>query len=93
MIITFVDKRTADLFVKGTARCFPTDVAHRAVRKLEYVHLAIRLDDLRTPPGNRPHPLRGVRDGQHPIANNHQWRIFLRLTDGDAIDVEVYDYH
>lgn len=49
MIKTFADKRTAELFVKGTARGFPPEVARRAVRKLEYVDLAARLDDLRTP--------------------------------------------
>jgi toxin HigB-1 len=68
MIKTFADKRTAGLFVNGRARGFPPDVARRAVRKLEYVDLATRLDDLKTPPGNRLHALRGDRQGQHAIA-------------------------
>jgi proteic killer suppression protein len=93
MIKTFADKRTAELFVKGRARGFPTDVARRAVRKLEYVDLATRLDDLKTPPGNRLHALRGDRQGQHAIAVNAQWRVCFRFVDGDAYDVEVCDYH
>lgn len=93
MIKTFANKRTADLFVKGFVRGFPPDVARRAVRKLEYVDLATRLDDLRTPPGNRLHALRGGRAGQHSIAVNDQWRICFRFVDGDAYDVEVCDYH
>jgi proteic killer suppression protein len=93
MIKTFADKRTADLFVKGSARGFPSDVARRAVRKLEYVDLATRLDDLKTPPGNRLHALRGDRKGQHAIAVNNQWRVCFRFIDGDAYDVEVCDYH
>jgi proteic killer suppression protein len=93
MIRTFADKRTAELFAKGRARGFPPDVARRAVRKLEYVDLAARLDDLRTPPGNRLHALRGDRQGQHAIAVNDQWRICFRFLAGDAYDVEICDYH
>ncbi len=93
MIKTFADKLTQELFGKGAARGFPPDVAARAARKLEYVHLATRLDDLKVPPGNRLHALRGDRRGQHAIAINDQWRICFRFVDGDAHDVEVCDYH
>ena len=93
MIKTFADKRTAELFAKGVARGFPPDVARRAVRKLEYVDLATRLEDLRTPPGNRLHALKGERVGQHAIAVNDQWRVCFQFVDGDAFDVEVCDYH
>jgi toxin HigB-1 len=93
MIKTFADRQTARLFVEGRARGFPADVARRAVRKLEYVDLATRLEDLKTPPGNRLHALRGNRQGQHAIAINDQWRICFRYVEGDAYDVEVCDYH
>ncbi len=93
MVKTFADKRTAELFVKGTVRGFPPEVARRAVRKIEYVDLAARLSDLRTPPGNRLHALRGDRQGQHAIAVNDQWRVCFRFIDGDAFDVKICDYH
>lgn len=93
MIKTFADKRTEDLFVRGVAKGWPPDVVRRAVRKLEYVDLATCLDDLRTPPGNRLHALKGERQGQHAIAVNDQWRVCFRFVDGDAYDVEVCDYH
>lgn len=93
MIKSFADKRTQDLFVTGSAKRFPPDVASRAARKLEHVHLATCLDDLKVPPGNRLHALRGNRKGQHAIAINDQWRICFRFADGDAYDVEVCDYH
>lgn len=93
MIKTFADRRTKVLFETGTARRFPSDVERRAVRKLEYVDLAARLDDLRVPPGNRLHSLSGDRHGQYAIAINDQWRICFRFEDGDAYDVEVCDYH
>jgi len=93
MIKTFADKRTVELYSKGKTKKFPPDVASRAARKLEYVHLAESLDDLKVPPGNRLHALSGDRQGQHAISINAQWRICFRFTDGDAYDVEVCDYH
>jgi proteic killer suppression protein len=93
VIKSFADKRTRDLFESGRAKRFPADVARRAARKLEYVDLAVALDDLRTPPGNRLHALEGDRRGQHAIAINDQWRICFRFVEGDAYDVEVCDYH
>lgn len=93
MIKTFADRRTQELYLSGTAKRFPPDVAARATRKLQYINLAIRLDDLKVPPGNRLHALKDDRAGQHAIAINDQWRICFRWVDGDAYDVEVCEYH
>ena len=93
MIKSFGDRRTQELYVHGKAKRDPVDVAKRAARKLEYVNLATRLDDLKVPPGNRLHALEGDRIGQHSIAVNDQWRICFRFVDGDAHDVEFCDYH
>jgi hypothetical protein len=54
---------------------------------------AVRLDDLRVPPGNRLERLRGDRAGQYSIRINDQWRICFRWRDGDAYDVEIVVYH
>ncbi|GJM41549.1 MAG: plasmid maintenance system killer protein [Ardenticatenaceae bacterium] len=93
MIKSFADKRTQELYSSGKAKRFPQDVAKRAARKLEYVNLATSLDDLKVPPGNWLHALKGNRAGQHAISINDQWRICFRFIDGDAYDVEVCDYH
>ena len=93
MIKTFANQLTQDIYVAGTARRFAADVATRAARKLEYLDLATRLDDLRVPPGNRLHALSGARKGQYSISINAQWRICFRFKDGDTYDVEVCDYH
>jgi proteic killer suppression protein len=93
VIRTFADARTRDLYLTGRAKRFPSELAGRAVRKLEYLDLAARLDDLRVPPGNRLHALQGERKGQHAIAVNDQWRVCFRFVDGDAYDVEICDYH
>jgi len=93
MIKTFADRRTQELYVTGRSKRFPADVAQRATRKLEYVDLATRLDDLKVPPGNRLHALEGHRKGQYSISVNDQWRICFEFIDGDAYDVEICDYH
>ncbi len=93
MIKFFADRRTQELYLTGKAKRIPPDVARRAARKLEYVDLAARLDDLKVPPGNRLEALSGDRAGQHSIRVNDQWRICFRFIDGDAHDVEFCDYH
>ena len=93
MIKTFADQRTRTLFATGTTERFPPDVARRAARKLEYDDLATSLYDLKVPPGNRLHALKGDRKGQHAIAVNDQWRVCFRFVDSDAYDVEICDYH
>lgn len=60
---------------------------------MEYIDHAACVDDLRVPPSNRLHILRGNREGQYSISINEQWRICFRFIDGDAYDVEITDYH
>ncbi|MBM3147118.1 MAG: type II toxin-antitoxin system RelE/ParE family toxin [Actinobacteria bacterium] len=93
MIKSFADAQTQSLYVTGRSRRLPPEIVRRAVRKLEYLDLATRLDDLRVPPGNRLHALEGDRRGQYSISINDQWRICFRLMDSDAHDVEITDYH
>jgi proteic killer suppression protein len=76
-------------FVKGV----PEDVLRIGKRKLIQVHHARSLDDLRAPPGNRLEALRGDRRGQHSIRINDLWRVCFVWRDGDAVDVEIVDYH
>ena len=93
VIKSFADRRTQELYVSGKSGRFPVEIARRAARKLEYIDLAARLDDLRVPRGNRLHQLERDRKGQHSISINDQWRICFRFVDGDAYDVEITDYH
>ncbi len=62
-------------------------------RKLVMLDAAIRLDDLRSPPGNRLEALAGDRKGQHSIRINDPFRICFRWTDAGPEDVEIVDYH
>ncbi len=93
VIKSFANRTTEELFRTGAARKVPAEIARRALRKLEAVHAASQVTDLRVPPGNRLHALKGDRAGQHSIAVNDQWRICFRFDDGDAYEVEFCDYH
>ncbi len=93
MIKSFADRETQALYATGKSKHLPPDIRKRAARKLEYLDIAVCLQDLQVPPGNRLHTLSGDRQGQHSIAINDQWRICFRFEDGDAYDVEVCDYH
>jgi toxin HigB-1 len=63
------------------------------LRKLAQLDAAVRLDDLRVPPGNRLEALKGERAGSHSIRVNDQWRIVFRWEADGAHDVELSDYH
>jgi len=93
VIKTFGDKHTENLFVTGKSRRLPPDMVRRAVRRLEYLDLAATLEDLKVPPSNRLHRLKGDRSGQYSISINDQWRVCFRFDNGDAYDVEITDYH
>ncbi|MBL6081351.1 type II toxin-antitoxin system RelE/ParE family toxin [Belnapia sp. T18] len=93
MIESFQDKRTAAVFLGKLPKGFPVDVVNVARRKLRMLDAAVRLDDLRVPPGNRLEPLTGSRKGQHSIRVNDQWRVCFVWRDGGAYEVEVTDYH
>ncbi|MBW1736265.1 MAG: type II toxin-antitoxin system RelE/ParE family toxin [Deltaproteobacteria bacterium] len=93
MIQTFADKETQQVFITGKSKRLPPDLIRRAIRRLEYIHLAKTLNDLRVPPSNRLHALKRDREGQFSISITEQWRICFRFIDGDAYDVEITDYH
>ena len=93
MIKTFADRQPQEIYDTGKSKRFPPDIWKRAVRKLEYIDLATKREDLKVPPSNRLHELERERKGQFSISVNDQWRICFRFIDGDAYDVELTDYH
>ena len=63
------------------------------LRKLELIHAAKDLEDLRIPPGNRLERLIGDRRGQHSIRVNVQWRLCFVWREGGADNVELVGHH
>ena len=93
MIRSFRDKRTRDLFLYGKSKGVPADASVRALRKLDQLNLAACVDDLKVPPGNRFHALKGNRAGQYAICINRQWRLVFEFRAANAYQVEICDYH
>ncbi len=93
MIRSFADSDTRLLFEDGHCKKLPSDIQRRALRKLEYVDNAATVLDLRLPPGNRLHALKGDREGQYSISINDQWRVCFRFEHDGVYDVEICDYH
>jgi len=92
MIQSFSDKNTRALFERNFVKRFGA-FERVARRKLEMLHAAYVLDDLRSPPGNRLEALHGNRKGQHSIRINKQWRICFVWKDNGPHNVEIVDYH
>ena len=93
MIISFKNRDTARLYRRERSRRLPAGIQSVAVRKLKMLNNAQRLDDLRMPPANRLEKLRGDRAGQYSIRINERYRVCFVWCDGNALDVEVVDYH
>ncbi|MDB9416859.1 type II toxin-antitoxin system RelE/ParE family toxin [Microcystis aeruginosa] len=93
MIQNFKDKEAQKVFERKHSRKLPLDIQQVALRKLRMLNRAETLQDLRVPPANRLERLVGDREGQYSIRVNDQWRICFVWQNGDALDVEIIDYH
>ena len=92
MIKSFRSAETQRLFADQPSKKFRA-IQQQARRKLEMIHAAAKLDDLRNPPGNRLERLKGDRAGQFSIRINDQFRICFRWVQNAAEEVEIVDYH
>jgi proteic killer suppression protein len=96
LIRSFADETTADLFRERNTRLagrVPRDLWRGAQRKMKAIDVAVRLEDLTVPAGNRLERLRGDQAGRHSLRINDQYRVTFRWEDGDAHEVRVEDYH
>jgi proteic killer suppression protein len=93
VIRSFADAATEDVFYGAdtkAARRLPRALWPLVRRKLDMVHAANSLPDLRLPPGNRLEALRGDRAGRQSIRVNDRYRITFRF---EAWEVRCEDYH
>ena len=93
MIKSFADKTTNRIWDGQQVRGFSVELQTVALRKMQMIHAATKLESLRIPPGNRLKPLQGKRAGEHSIRVNDQFRICFKWKGGDAFDVVFEDYH
>jgi proteic killer suppression protein len=91
MILSFKDTEAEKIFNGLRSRKFEA-IAKTAYRKLAFLHSAGALADLKSP-GLQLEMLKADRAGQHSIRINDQYRICFVWQDGNAINVEIVDYH
>ena len=91
MIVSFKCRDTQSLFAGSPVKRF-VNIRLVAERKLQMLHRAVWLDDLRVPPQNRLEKPKGDRKDRWCIRINDQWRICL-FENGDASEVEIVGYH
>lgn len=93
MIRSFGSKDTERIWHEQYVKRVDRSVQRATLRKLELIHAAKDVEDLRVPPGNRLERLVGDRRGQHSICVNAQWRLCFVWREGGADNVELVDYH
>ena len=94
-IQSFADRATERFFLTGELPRGAgwASVGNIARRKLDMLHYAFRLSDLRSPPGNRLETLKGALKGSCSIRINDQWRIVFEWTRQGPSQVRIADYH
>jgi proteic killer suppression protein len=96
VIRSFGDAATSDVFhgeESRAARRLPKELWNVIRRKLDALHAATTVNELRLPPGNRLEALRGDRTGAYSIRVNERLRITFRFEGGHAWEVRCEDYH
>lgn len=94
MIKSWKDAKAEAFFITGKvpAKVGWAQLEKIVARKLDMLHAAETLDDLRVPPNNRLEALAGDRKGQFSIRINGKWRVCFKWNNGPQ-EVEVVDYH
>ena len=94
-IVSFGDKATEDFFIHArvSKKAGWMAVAGVAKRKLDMIHYAHRLTDLKVPPGNKLEALSGNLRGYQSIRINDQWRVILKWAQAGVAEVKICDYH
>ncbi len=94
-IQSFADRTVEEFFFTGKIRKRVgwSAMAGVVARKLDMVHYAHRVDDLRSPPGNRLEALKGPWESLYSIRINDQWRVVFQWTSKGPTEVDIVDYH
>jgi proteic killer suppression protein len=93
MIVEFDCKETEKVWEGDKTKKWSIQIVRIALRKLFMLNAAHSLEDLRIPPSNRLHALKGKLKGYYSISINMQWRIIFIWNEGQAKGVKITDYH
>ena len=80
------------LYERDGTRDLTVDLINRIKRILDDLPCAPGPDDMDRP-AYRVHPLKGERRGQWRVRVSGDWRIVFRFVNGEAVGVNLIDYH
>lgn len=92
MIRSFAHKGLERFFTKSDRTGIGAKHAQRIRRLLDRLDAATKADDMNIP-GNQFHALKGDRRGTYAVSVSGNWRITFKFEAGDAINVNLEDYH
>jgi proteic killer suppression protein len=97
MIVSFANQGTEDIYdgadTKAARQTLPKELWSVARRKLDLLHAAHSLHDLKAPPSNQLEKLKKEYAGKHSIRVNDQYRVIFEFGDGTAAGVMITDPH
>ena len=91
MIASWRHKGLRDLFLTGSSAKVRADQQKQCLRLLDALEQAERAEDMNLP-GLHFHGLQG-KPKRFAVAVNGPWRITFGFENGDAIDVDLEQYH
>lgn len=91
MIVSWRHKGLRELFLTGSSAKVRPDQQKKCLRLLDALDLAERAEDLNLP-GLNFHGLQG-KPKRFAVAVNGPWRITFGFESGEAIDVDLEQYH
>ena len=93
MIINFFNSETKEFYATGFSKRIPANIQKAAIRKLDMLDAAEKIEDLKAPPANRLEALKGDLKGFYSIRVNDRDRIVFKFKNRNAYDVSITDYH
>ncbi|MEO6613429.1 MAG: type II toxin-antitoxin system RelE/ParE family toxin [Chitinophagaceae bacterium] len=93
MIISFGNKETEKVWLGERVKKLPNEVQEAGRRKLRMLNNSQNMMDLTIPPSNKLEKLKGRLKDYYSVRINDQWRLIFKWNNGNAIDVEIIDYH
>lgn len=93
MITSFGNSETNKVWNGDRVKKLPNEIQVIGRRKLRMINNSVNITDLRIPPSNRLEKLSGKLKNFYSIRINDQWRIIFKWNSGNALDVEIIDYH
>jgi toxin HigB-1 len=75
------------------ARSIPSILHDKVNRLFDQINAATEVETLRVPPSNKLKKLSGKMKSYWSIRVNKQYRVIFKWKNGEAIDVDIEDYH